>query len=606
MNQDRKPDKSRTRRAPAILALTLSILLVPLLLVATEGLLRLGGYGVPTAPFRAVEHTPTLYRDNPHYFRKYYPRTEKSDQDIYPHLFRREKDEQTVRGIVLGGSTAAGFPYRKKHGFPEAAAAILNGVQQAVRVEILNVGYSAMSSYYVRDLRGTIHDYDADFLVLYTGHNEFYGTTSVTTGGNRFLKNLYLTLKDYRVFQFLFNLTSSAPKGHTLMATQFAGQRIGLDDPRRAQARKDFLANIGDVLDQAVDEGIPVVILEPISNYRDMPPFGSPDASVSAKTLAAWHDETAREDYESALATARAHRSAHPDDPYGAYLVARTLDRQGDHREALPYYREAVEKDPIPFRMPPSMASALAEFVGSYPEHEVRYLPLERIALESEGPQFFSNQRFVDHLHFNFEGQKWVGQQLARAISEVVPALSPVTGLIDSLVAPPGRLESALGFLPIFELAATQEVRKLIAAPPYSTMPWPYQNPELARAWSRPPFAGQDRLNSRLQAAPTDDYLEIFLQHLTAAGKRNEVFSLLTAFVKINPGSAQSHLNIGQYLVVQPNQEAKRIALKEFINALALDDDPDGLYDSLRAFLMNNRQAEFLAALTRQWRQSDR
>jgi len=49
-----------------------------------------------------------------------------------------------------------------------------------------------MSSYYVKDLAAKLRKYAPDFIVVYSGHNEYYGTIGALTGGNYFTKNLYL------------------------------------------------------------------------------------------------------------------------------------------------------------------------------------------------------------------------------------------------------------------------------------------------------------------------------------------------------------------------------------------------------------------------------
>src|SRR5690606_25363071 len=117
------------------------------------------------------------------------------------NLFAAEKPPSRLRIFVVGGSTAQGYPYQRNHSFTAIAQAALRSV--GADVEVVNLGNSAMSSYYVREVLGDLPEYEPDAVVVYAGHNEYYGTPSIFTGGSHTTRMALLQLKKYRSVQLL-------------------------------------------------------------------------------------------------------------------------------------------------------------------------------------------------------------------------------------------------------------------------------------------------------------------------------------------------------------------------------------------------------------------
>ena len=65
----------------------------------------------------------------------------------------------------------------------------------------------AVSSYAVRDIALELADYASDLILIYAGHNEFYGGFGVgsreSLGDLRWLTNLYLSLQRYKTLQLI-------------------------------------------------------------------------------------------------------------------------------------------------------------------------------------------------------------------------------------------------------------------------------------------------------------------------------------------------------------------------------------------------------------------
>ena len=92
---------------------------------------------------------------------------------------KKMKDDSTLRIFVLGESTTIGYPffhngsfhrwlqYRLMHTFPDR------------QFEIINLSLTAVNSYTVLGFAKELIRYKPDAVLIYTGHNEFYGTLGV-------------------------------------------------------------------------------------------------------------------------------------------------------------------------------------------------------------------------------------------------------------------------------------------------------------------------------------------------------------------------------------------------------------------------------------------
>jgi len=76
--------------------------------------------------------------------------------------------------------------------------------------EIINLSLTAVNSYTTLGFAREVVDYDPDAVLIYTGHNEYYGAPGVAStervGDNPFLIHLTLRLREFRLFQLLTNL----------------------------------------------------------------------------------------------------------------------------------------------------------------------------------------------------------------------------------------------------------------------------------------------------------------------------------------------------------------------------------------------------------------
>lgn len=119
--------------------------------------------------------------------------------------FTRKKQPGVYRIFMVGASTTRGFPYTDRRiSYSGLLQGILNDVLPGKRVEVVNAGYDALSSFGILDLASQLMDYEPDLLVVYSGHNEFIGhfgvNSAVNYGQNRGVIRLATFLFHSRVY----------------------------------------------------------------------------------------------------------------------------------------------------------------------------------------------------------------------------------------------------------------------------------------------------------------------------------------------------------------------------------------------------------------------
>ena len=112
----------------------------------------------------------------------------------------------TLRIFVLGESTTVGYPYMHNGSFHRWLQYRLMHTFPDRDVEIINVSLTAVNSYTVLGFGKQVVDYQPDAVLVYTGHNEYYGALGVGStsriAGNRFLLQTVLRLRRLRLVQW--------------------------------------------------------------------------------------------------------------------------------------------------------------------------------------------------------------------------------------------------------------------------------------------------------------------------------------------------------------------------------------------------------------------
>jgi tetratricopeptide (TPR) repeat protein len=415
-------------------------------------------------------------------------------------FFLAEKPEDSLRIVVQGGSSAAGFPYGKWAAPAGMLQQRLERTWPGRPIEVITTAMSAVNSYTLLDFQDEILELEPDAIVIYAGHNEFLGVlgtgSAYSSGFSPALTRLILTLRRSHIVEAAFQLAGPSGDGEnggrrgTLMARIAGERRIANDDPLFTATEVQFRENLGLLLGRYQAAGVPVFVGTLASNERDQPPFVSailpPGKEAEWRELAATvEDDLARgrrdEAYREAAALARIH------DPSadGWFLLGRAAEADRRNDEARYAYLEAKDRDQLRFRAPESFNEIIRSAA-----HETGAVVVDvQARLAAEAPRgIIGDELMLEHLHPNLEGYFHMSDAYYAAL------LAAGIGGAD---ARPVDTDTARREMPVTEagrLAAEWRIQRLKGDWPFHDEPQPFSLPpprgevdRIAQAW----FAGQ-------------------------------------------------------------------------------------------------------------------
>ena len=201
--------------------------------------------------------------------------------------FAEQKPERAFRVFVLGESTTAGFPYPRNVTFSRLVRDVLRDVLPNDSVEVINLGIAATNSYAMLDIADEVAGQRPDAVLIYAGHNEYYGAlgaaSRVSVPGGNLVVRLYLRLLRLRSVLALRDAIASlrnrsGPRGGnleeaSLMEVLARDRLVPLGSARYHEGARQFETNLEAVGRLFGKNRVPVFVGSLASNLRDQPPF---------------------------------------------------------------------------------------------------------------------------------------------------------------------------------------------------------------------------------------------------------------------------------------------------------------------------------------------
>lgn len=362
------------------------VLFPVLFFVILEVFLRIINYGTNFDQW--VDVGEGKYTINSNIGKKYFPSgyfnpTASEDE------FNIHKKANTFRIFVLGESSAEGFPYNPMGSFSRYIRRRLELVYPNTQIEVINLGMSAISSYMLLDLLPGVLDQKPDLILIYTGHNEYYGAMGVgsveTFGSSRAIIRLMLYLNDFRITQLLRNSITWAASlfssgnttaSGTLMSIMAKDKSIPLNSELFNAGVEQFKGNMTELIKSIKDKGVPVLLGRLVSNLKDQKPF----ISISTPGY-----QTADQVYEEALNELKIKRVKKAD---SLFTLAKDLDA-------------------LRFRAPGEINKVIDD-LGV--EFHAPVVPTDSIFDAASPDGIVGDNLMVDHLHPNVKGYQLMGK----------------------------------------------------------------------------------------------------------------------------------------------------------------------------------------------------
>ncbi len=406
----------------------LSLFLIPaLFFLALEGILRISGYG---HDYRLFETKGNFWVTNPDFPKKYFSTNDIGTPQVITQKITRVKAPNTLRLVCLGGSTTAGFPYEININFPVFIQNYLRSRFPQKQIEVVNLGISAINSFSVEDMLPQIAAIQPDLILIYMGHNEFYGAfgsaSTESIGQSRTLIHLTLVLENWRIYQLLQNTVAAlSPAGDpqhkpkSLMQAMVGQAGIRPESLLFKNTTENFKANLESILSFWQERKVPVLLSDLVSNWRDQAPLGT-----------------------DSIATA-------------LFAKARRYEAQGQYETAQKYYIEAKDNDSMPFRAPEifnRIIRVLAQNTGTF------FVASESLFVARAPHHIPGNSLFLEHLHPNQTGYRLLAEAF---LQRLLPLLKNAPLLTDFS-------ETATRFTSLDVAIGETKIKQLISHPPFT------------------------------------------------------------------------------------------------------------------------------------------
>ncbi|GAB4024467.1 hypothetical protein [Spirosoma koreense] len=375
----------------------IALLLPVLVLALVEGLLRLFGYGHDLRLFIEDPQQKGYWVMNPHASERYFSETENATIGNF-EPFPQHKPEGTLRIFVLGESTTIGYPYMHNGSFHRWLQYRLLHTFPNKDVEIINLALTAVNTYTVYGFAKELVDYEPDAVLVYAGHNEYYGASGVgstsTLAHNPSVMRLVLKLREFRLVQLINQVVTGIRKAvsgrqvdlrENLMKRMAADQQIPYGSAIYQAGLDQFKTNLTDLCQLLSDHHIPVFVSNLVSNEKDLKPFISLPGNGAA--------------------SAQVH-----------YQRGNQAYAKGSYAEAKKEYVQAKELDLLRFRAPEAINRIIQEVTAGYPG--VTLVDTKRYFEDHSPHGILGQETLLEHVHPNLSGYALLSEAFYDALKK--------------------------------------------------------------------------------------------------------------------------------------------------------------------------------------------
>ena len=345
------------------------------------------------------------YQVNRKYLGKYFPAGTPVIPEFKPGLFRKQKSERHFRVICLGGSTMFGTPYLMTSNIPGIVRKQLRHLYPDHEIEVINWGASAINSNVVEDLAGDLLQFEPDLVLLYMGHNEFYGPDGV---GVSFLEKsipgvtrLKYALRDLRLMQMLQKWVIGAVRAEgstdepNLMLQVSEETLVPLQSADAERVFDLFEENLSSIVTLFKNASVPIIVSDVSSNLL-FPPFVSDSVSVRGAGQLEESMEAAHAigDFRKVVQLA----GTMPDEELTAsslYRLGRASLALGEVETALRLLEQARDRDLLKFRAP----GRINEIIRAVCEQQSVAMVSSDSAIAAQSGGVPGDEIFWEHLH---------------------------------------------------------------------------------------------------------------------------------------------------------------------------------------------------------------
>jgi tetratricopeptide (TPR) repeat protein len=374
------------------------------LLALLECTLRLFHYGYDLSLFIKYPQDKNYLFLNPDASKRYFINQKNATTGNVEPFFK-VKPAGTRRIFVLGESTTIGYPYfhngsfhrwlqyRLAHSFPDQ------------HFEIINIALTAVNSYTVLGFAHEVVNYQPDAVLIYAGHNEYYGAMGVGStekmGGNPALVNALLRMRSLKIIQLATDLyqkaltittSNKAENDGTRMQRMVAEQQIPYQWGLYRRGVEQFRVNMKEVLDIFASSGVPVFVSNLVSNERDLKPF------VSFPTGNPHYPG----DYNS--------------NAFTNYNLGKQALERGNTNAAHRYFSKARDLDGLRFRASAEFNTVISQLVAVHPNAHL--VDTKGVFEINSAGGIIGEELILEHVHPDLKGYALMSDAFYEALKK--------------------------------------------------------------------------------------------------------------------------------------------------------------------------------------------
>ncbi len=353
-----------------------------------------------------------------------------------PQSFPASKAENTFRVFCIGGSTVQGRPYSADTAFSTWLQLNLQAIYPERRIEVINCGGISYASYRLKPILQELLDHEPDLFILYTGQNEFleertyHRLKRIPRPLIRLHRSL-LRLRSYAVVNHMFHAPRKQKQTKMELPLE-VNPKLDLEAGiqtyhRNLQGQQGtithFRYNLEQMVHMAQQADIPIVLMNPISNLKDCPPFKSE-----------FRADLSKQEYSRIDALREKARHWDKTDPWGKlslleqavaldathagllYQAGKSALLTGNLEKARQWFVQAKEQDICPLRMLEPMHEIVKQVAA---ENAVPLVDVWQLIEERTEDRIPGRQWLIDHVHPTIAGHQLIADALTDTLDKM-------------------------------------------------------------------------------------------------------------------------------------------------------------------------------------------
>ncbi|HBA85784.1 MAG TPA: hypothetical protein DCZ95_17005 [Verrucomicrobia bacterium] len=451
--------------------LLLAIGLPLTVLLTAEGILHLVSWGWPTSfTIPSVISGHSVRIDNQFFGFRFFPPA--LVRTPAPLMLQTSPTNDAIRIAVLGESAAMGEPL-PEYGLTRILQIILETRHPSRRFEVINAAMTAIDSQVIREIAGDLCELHPDAIIIYAGNNEVIGPNGPGTawgaaGQSALLARTRVLFSRTRFSQLLKTLIPVQKKNEksTWAGMEMFKENVTADDPRLRPVYENFRRNLAAIVKKAHRNKSAVILSSMAVNLKDCAPFSD-------------LEECRR-----------------------AYAQGRQAARSNQWEAAMQAFSRARDLDALRFRADSTINRIIRETAQTF-RKEVALVDLETYIAVHSDQGIPGKDLFLDHVHFNFEGNRLAASRLADAVEQALH-LPP-----DAAAHEPSAEECArlLFYTPWSEYEMVSSMIERYSRPPFSMQE---ENASNLNDWR----AQQNDLRQIVKQRPVDSFRSAALERM--------------------------------------------------------------------------------------------